>query len=171
MIYITLTRAPFLLKYIYINCTWIGLNTFVNEKSKYIENATNASAKTINLVSWTTTILAYVYSCMEAQVNEINQSHYSDDIMSAMASQISSLTIVYSTVYSGADQRKHKSSASLVFVRGIHRWPVNSPHKAPVTRKMFPYGDVIMIPQFTFVTLSTSDVLGLYNFLCQAIVR
>ena len=49
--------------------------------------------------------------------------------MSPMASQITSLTIVYSTVYSGADQRKHQSSASLAFVRGIHRWPVNSPTK------------------------------------------
>ena len=56
--------------------------------------------------------------------------------MGAMASQITSLAIVYSTDYSGADQRKHQSSASLAFVRGIHRWPVNSPHKWPVTRKM-----------------------------------
>ena len=55
--------------------------------------------------------------------------------MAAMASQITSLTIVYSTVHSGADQRKHQSSASLAFVRGVHRWPVNSPHKWPVTRK------------------------------------
>ena len=55
-----------------------------------------------------------------------------------------SLNIVYSAVYSGADQRKHQSSASLAFVRGIHRWPVNSPHKWPVTRKMFPFDDVIM---------------------------
>ena len=64
--------------------------------------------------------------------------------MVAMASQITSLTIVYSTVYSGADQRKHQSSGSLAFVRGIHRGPVNSPHKWPVTRKMFPFDDVIM---------------------------
>ena len=70
--------------------------------------------------------------------------HYNDVIMSAMASQITSLTIVCSTVYSGADQRKHQSSASLAFVRGIHRWPVNSPHKGPVTRKMFPLDGVIM---------------------------
>ena len=61
-----------------------------------------------------------------------------------MASQITSLTIVYSTVHSGADQRKHQSSASLAFVRWIHRWSVNSPHKWPVTRKMFPFDDVIM---------------------------
>ena len=73
-------------------------------------------------------------------------NHYRDVIMGAMASQITSLMIVYSTVYSGAD--KHQSSASLAFVRGIHRWPVNSPHKWPVTRKMFPFDDVIMWPIF-----------------------
>ena len=71
--------------------------------------------------------------------------HYNYAIMSSMAYQISSLTSVYLTVYSGADQRKHQSSASLAFVRGIHRWPVNSPHKGPVTRKMFPFDDVIMM--------------------------
>ena len=70
--------------------------------------------------------------------------HYRDVIMTAIASQITSLTIVYSTVYSDADQRKHQSSASLAFVRRIHRGPVNSPHKWPVTRKMFPFDDVIM---------------------------
>ena len=64
--------------------------------------------------------------------------------MGAMASQITSLTIVYSTVYPGADQRKHQISASLAFVLWIHRGPVNSPHKVPVTRKMFPFDDVIM---------------------------
>ena len=64
--------------------------------------------------------------------------------MSSIASQITILTTVYSTVYSGADQRKHQSSASLAFVRGIHRGPVNSPHKWPVTRKMFPFDDVII---------------------------
>ena len=36
------------------------------------------------------------------------------------------------------------SSASLAFVRGIHRWPVDSPHKGPVTRKMLPFDDVII---------------------------
>ena len=65
--------------------------------------------------------------------------------MSAMASQITSLAFVSSTVHSGANQRKHQSSASLAFVRGIHRWPVNSPHKGPVTRKMIPFDDVIML--------------------------
>ena len=70
--------------------------------------------------------------------------HYGDVIMGAIASQITSLTIVYSTVYSDADQRKYEISASLAFVWGIHRWPVNSPHKWPVTRKMLPFDDVII---------------------------
>ena len=52
-----------------------------------------------------------------------------------------------------ADQRKHQSSASLAFVRGIHRWPVNSPHKGPVTQKMFPFDDVIMKYGYTWLTL------------------
>ena len=64
--------------------------------------------------------------------------------MGARASQITRLTIVYSTVYSDADQRKHQISAALAFVRGIHRGSVISPNKWPVTRKMFPFDDVIM---------------------------
>ena len=74
----------------------------------------------------------------------IHVFHYDDVTMNGMASQITSLTIVYSTVYPGADQRKHQSPVSLTFVREIHRGPVNSPHKWPVTRKMFPFDDVIM---------------------------
>ena len=79
------------------------------------------------------------------KMSAIMAIHYDDVIMGAIASQITSLTIVYSTVYSDADHGKHESSASLAFVRGIHRGPVNSPHKWPVTRKMFPFHDVIMI--------------------------
>ena len=70
--------------------------------------------------------------------------HYNDAIMSAMTYQITGLTIVYSTVYSGTDQRKYQSSASLAFVREIHRGPVNSPHKRPVTRKLLQFDDVFM---------------------------
>ena len=74
--------------------------------------------------------------------------HYDDVIMTRMVSQITSLAIVYSAVYSGADQSKHQSSASLAFVWEIHRGPVNFPHKWPVTRKMFPFDDVIMYRSF-----------------------
>ena len=66
---------------------------------------------------------------------------YSDVIMDEIAYQVTSFTIVYSTVYSGAYQRKHQSSASLALVRGIHRWPVKSPHKWSVTRQMFDNDD------------------------------
>ena len=65
--------------------------------------------------------------------------------MGMIASQITCLTIVYSTVYSDADQRKQQSSTSLAFVGGIHRGPVNSLHKWPVTQKMFPFDVVIML--------------------------
>ena len=66
--------------------------------------------------------------------------------MSAMANRITGISIVYSTAFLGADQRKQQSSASLAFVREIHRWTVDSPHKYPVTREMFPFDDVIMQP-------------------------
>ena len=70
--------------------------------------------------------------------------HYSDVIMSTIESQITGVQIVCSIVCSGADQRRHQHSASLAFVRGIHRWPVDSAHKGPVTRKILPFDDVIM---------------------------
>ena len=60
------------------------------------------------------------------------------------ASKITRVSIVCSTIHLGADQRKHQTSASMAFVRGIHRWPANSPHKGTVTRKMFLFDDVIM---------------------------
>ena len=90
--------------------------------------------------------------------------------MGATASQTTSLSIVYSTVYSDVDQRKHQRSASLAFVWGIHRGPVNSPHKWPVTRKMFPFDDVIMrLPQIyalttTLMTYTNIDVLTSLKF-------
>ena len=71
-------------------------------------------------------------------------THYNDVTMSAMASQINGFSVVCSTVGSGADQTNHQNSTSLAFVRRIHRWPVNSLHKGPATRKMFPFDDVIM---------------------------
>ena len=90
--------------------------------------------------------------------------------MSTIASQITSLTIVYSIVYSDVVQRKHQSSVSLAFVRGIHRGPVNSPHKWPVTRKMFPFDDVIMLFHFVLWGLKTKDVeLGFSYLHCNCV--
>ena len=91
--------------------------------------------------------------------------HYGEVIMGMIASQITSLTIVYSTVYSDADQRKHQSYASLAFVRGNHCGPVNSPQKWPVTPKMFPFDYVIMLYDiFTHLQVSIClySVSGMY---------
>ena len=79
-------------------------------------------------------------SCVS--VSEMRCLHYSDVIMSAIASQNTGVSIVYSTIWSGTDQRKHQSSVSLAFVRGIHWWRANSSHKGSV---MFPFDDVIVI--------------------------
>ena len=165
--------APFLINaFIFIGCmaeVWKRETNGANKQAHCILNICNLLAR-IGLISskhatasqnWTTTgkILpsfrcfyfycnVFFFNC-DFQVTHFCTCHsqvfyYNDVIMSAMASQITSLTIVYSTVYSGADQRKHQSSASLAFVRGIYRWPVNSPHKGPVTRKMFLFDDIIM---------------------------
>ena len=88
---------------------------------------------------------------MESKRCHINSSHHGDVIMSAMASQITSLTMVCSTVYSGANQRKHQSSASLAFVQGIHRdrW---IPAQKASNAEMFPFDDVIMLnPIMTWI--------------------
>ena len=102
--------------------------------------------KSIETESTKRTFVKLELRVMSLPGNSQAKSHYTDATMSPMASQITSLWIVYSTVYSSSDQRKHHSSASLAFVRGIHRGPVNSPHKRPVTRKMFSFDDVIMCP-------------------------
>ena len=111
-------------------------SVYLPYKSKWITHTVLPLWEDESIIEWK--------PCCRPPELDMPYSHYSDVIMGAMASQITSLTIVYSTVYSGADQRKLQSSASLTFVRKIHRWPVNSPHKWPVTRNMFPFDDVIM---------------------------
>ena len=91
--------------------------------------------------------------------------------MGTIASQITSLTIVYTTVYSDADQSKHQSSASLAFVWGIHRRPVNSPHKGPITRKMFPFDDVIMFLENSQYTPHISPVKGRNGMFFQMLIN
>ena len=83
--------------------------------------------------------------------------------MSGMASQITRLTTVCSNVYTGAGQRKHQSSALQACVWGIHRWPGNSPHKGPVTRKMFPFDDVIMYTPGT-MQIRYTDILRVCSY-------
>ena len=102
----------------------------VIKTGQYINKGTRVSYLLEKYKAANTTSITFKYQHLKWE------HHYNDVIMGAIASQNTSLTIVYSTVYSGADQGKHESSASLAFVRGIHRGPVNSPHKWPVTRKM-----------------------------------
>ena len=87
--------------------------------------------------------------CNANEVTGKWRKHYSDVIKGAMASQITEVSIIYSTVCSGAGQRKHQSSASFAFLRGIHRWSVNSPHKGPVT---LPFDDVIMAKVYFYIS-------------------
>ena len=98
----------------------------------------------LNRCSWVALTTPWLCDQLKA-LCALLHTHYDDVIMTMLASQITSLTVVYSIVYSGVNQRKHQSSASLAFVREIHRGPVNFPQKWPVTRKMFPFDDVIML--------------------------
>ena len=134
-----------------ITCLWIRNNIIIfKDMGKLDQWQTTHKARKFSLeqASW---IVSFCFINSEAGRNiavfipwliVLHNFHYNDVIMSAMASQITSLTIVYLSVNSGVDQRKHQSSASLAFVRGIPRWPVNSPHIGPLTRKMFPFDDV-----------------------------
>ena len=115
-----------------------GYNTFFIYHYRGIAWALCCKAPT----TWLCSIDCSEYNEISHQSSE---SHYDDVIMTMLASQITSLPVVCSIVYSDVNQRKHQSSASLAFVREIHRGPVNFPHKWPVTRKMFPFDDVIMI--------------------------
>ena len=71
------------------------------------------------------------------QVRRARFLHNNNVIMSAIASQITSVSIACSTVGSGADPKKHQNSATQAFVRGIHRSPVNSPKKASNAENVF----------------------------------
>ena len=77
--------------------------------------------------------------------------------MSAMTSQITRVSIIFSTVCSGTDQRKYQSYKPLAFVREIHRWREFYPKRGPVTRKMFPFDDVIT-RKMSSTTMSTMSL-------------
>ena len=97
-------------------------------------------------VLWCQNTFTYT-QCSGCYVNNIfmiNHLHYDDVTMSKMASEITSVSIVYWNICSNVDQRKRQSSASLAFGGAIHRWPGNYSHKGPVTRKIFPFDDVLM---------------------------
>ena len=116
-------------RYFYVTNTFAGaIHLKVQINSRSVHNVDGKTPNAINL----------------GAVVSLDITHYSDVIMNTMAPQVTSLMIVYSTVYSDTDQRKHQSSASLAFVRGIRKWSLNSSHKWPVTWKMFPFDDAII---------------------------
>ena len=90
-------------------------------------------------------LLLIVYKLIFFDTQNFNNCHCSGLIMSMMVSQITGVLIVSPTVCSDADQRKHQSFRSLAFVRGIHWWLVNHPHKGPEMWKMFPFDNIIMV--------------------------
>ena len=98
-----------------------------------------------NLSNEKSTLAQATAWCPQATSHHLNQYHYIDVIMTTMASQITSLTMVYSTVYSDANQKKISKLRITGLCVGNSPEPVNSPHKGPVTRKMFTFGDVIML--------------------------
>ena len=108
---------------------WVHLKRTSNSKTPHAMKYTHGLPLLCSVLSWIKRLRWFV--CYSR-------------VYGAMASQITGVSIVCSTVCSGVDQRKHQSSASLALVRGIHRWPVDSPHKGPETRKVVPFDDVIM---------------------------
>ena len=134
------------------NNQWIQTKVTVRKRSIRVKIGDFLSRMTLKIDEWpwkTTGHLFYATSSLSKSLSDV--------IMTDMTSQITSLMVVYSSVYSGANQRKHQSSASLAFVRGIHRWPV---HKGPVTRKMSPFDDVIMYP---WAKLNIPRFVGFYQ--------
>ena len=105
---------------------------------------------------------SYRYGINELQLHDytckitiaLQWCHNGHDSLKSPASRL----FTQSFIYSNADQRKHQSSASLAFVRGIHRGPVNSLHKWPVTRKMFPFDDVIMATKWYHIDTTNKCV-------------
>ena len=119
--------------------TWINLISVWIIITSVIDVAWNSVPKLQRCIRWILGIdrqshSKIYFACDHLSMPQLKLDvHYYDVIMGAIASQTTSLTIVYSTVYSGGDQRKHQSFASLAFVLGIQRGLVNSPHKWPVS--------------------------------------
>ena len=123
------------------NCLFNTLSKLPTKNEIKMASITGAFKVESNNDQWISLTKDYQYFDGLVQERGNSLAHYNDVIMSAMASEITNLMSVFAAVYSGTDERKHQSSPSLAFVRGIHRWPVNSPHKGPVMRKMFPFDD------------------------------
>ena len=90
-----------------------------------------------------------------------NSLHYSDVTTSLMASQNTSNSTVHSTICLSQHKKKHQRVRYWPFVMGIHRWPVDSPHKGPVMWKVFPLCDIIMCDGLSSVRPMSSCTNGI----------
>ena len=143
--------------------------------TRILNNMFSTSGPNLVTLAWTVTSYPAISSGLthmdmhtKTQATTIPEGRYNDVIMSVMASQITGVSIVCSTVGSGADQRKYQSSASLALVQGIHRWPTYSLHKRPVTQKGLSFDDVIM-SNLAYGKTRTF-VLSLFIWKCSYIV-
>ena len=129
------------------SCTYRQSNTTIAISTLDIVEQRNYGTvfSTTDNANWSGFLVQSFYVMIQLIMPSPIPCHPCDVIMNTMSSQITSISIIYSiVVFSAEDQGKHQSSPSMAFVRGIHRSPVNSPHKGLVTRKIFPFDDVIM---------------------------
>ena len=148
---------------IVLECCWLVWNHYF--ANRFSQVSTMTSFRSAGWNRGFALIRASASCCCCSVSNHGNElTYYSDVIRSAMASQFTGVSSVYSTICSGADQRKYQSAASLAFVRGIHQGPVNSPHKGPVTRKMFPFDDVIYLYSSYIITYLYSSYIIIYLY-------
>ena len=125
---------------------------------RYMKANVDSFTAYLDILKFNLDVIVCTETWLDKSNSDNSNSHDSNSLnsdvkMSTMASQITGVSIVYSTVCSGAGQRKHQSSAPLAFVWGMHRWPMNAPHKGPVTRNMFPFDDVIMLKAVVYCIL------------------
>ena len=134
-----------------------------------ISDALNNFHLKLKTLRWT---IIQVSSGLSMALNTTRETSHLIIHINISNSQIAAISQVYSTVCSGADQRKHQSSASLAFVRRIYRWLLNSPHRGPVTRKMFPFYDVnmyaIFITNFSSLVMCNTITLSLFHRLIES---
>ena len=113
----------------------IAVDIWLTSYAAYLSRLYRAAFKNVQ------DIMPFNYRYAHTSSNDHLLARVAHGVMSA---QITNVSIVYLSVCSGGDRWKHLNSESLAFVWGIHRWPENSPHKGPVTWKMFPFDDVII---------------------------
>ena len=129
----------------------------MQERRNSIANALELRHSCTNPSKW---YLLFDLDCALTQGSDFESKHYNDTIMGAIASQIIQ---PHDCLLNCLFRRITKKTSNLrvtCFARGINRWPLNSPHKGSVTRKMFPFDDVIMRGQVVLLWCATNSNTG-----------